>query len=96
MDDEWRTRVDCTETGCLRAPLLSNTETIKWRKVYVPIPIIRNNRIVKGLSIPIARNNRVVKGLSIPIFRDNRFGEGLSIPVVPNNRFGERHIDTYR
>ena len=82
MDDEWRTRVDRTETGCLRAPLLFNIVTIKRRKVYVPIPIIRNNRMVKGLSIPIVRNNRVVKGLSIPIFR--------------NNRFGERSIDTYR
>ena len=27
VDDECRTRADCTETGCLRAPLLSNTET---------------------------------------------------------------------
>ena len=82
VDDEWRTKVDCTETGCPRAPLLSNSETIKWRKVYVPIPIIRNNRVVKGLSTPVVRNNRVVKG--------------LSIPIVPNNRFGERHSDAYR
>ena len=29
--------VYCSETGCLRAPLLSNTEPIKWRKVHVPI-----------------------------------------------------------
>ena len=26
--------VDCTETGSLGAPLLSNTELIKWRKVF--------------------------------------------------------------
>ena len=32
VDDDWRTRVDCTETGC-RAPLLFNTGTRKWRKV---------------------------------------------------------------
>ena len=75
MDDEWRTRIDCTETGCLRAPLLSNAETIKWRKVYEPIPIIRNNRMLKDLSIPIVRDNSVVKGLSIPIFRNHRLGE---------------------
>ena len=80
MDDEWRTRVDCTEKGCLRAPLLCNTETIKWRKVYVPIPIIRNNRVVKGLSIPIFRNNRFVESLSIPIVRNNRFR--LAVPIV--------------
>ena len=72
MDDEWRTRVDCIETGCLRASLLS-TETTK--RVDVPIPIIRNNRTVKGLSIPIVLNNSIMEGLSIPIFRNNRFGE---------------------
>ena len=59
--------VDCTETGSLGAPLLSNTELIKWRKVYV-----RNG---ERSSIPIVRNNIIVKGLSIPIFRNNRFGE---------------------
>ena len=52
--------VYCAEKGCLRAPLLSNTETIKWRKVYVPIPIILNKRMVKGLSIPIVRNKSVL------------------------------------
>ena len=81
MDDDWRTRVDCTGTGCLRAPLLSDTETINWRKVYVAIPIMRNNRIVEGMSIPIVRNNTVVKG--------------ISTPIVQNNRFNERYIDTY-
>ena len=65
-----------------RLSLLSNTKTIYWRKVYVPIPIIRNNRMVKSLSIPVVRNNRIVKDLSTHIFR--------------NNRFGERYIDTYR
>ena len=64
VDDEWRTRVDCTEKGCLRAPLLSNTEAMKWRKVYVPIPIIRNNRMVKGLSIPIVRNNSCERSIT--------------------------------
>ena len=45
MMNEWREldRVDYPWAGCLRAPLLSNTETIKWRKIYVPIPIIRNS-----------------------------------------------------
>ena len=57
-DGEWPIRVDSTETGCLRAPLLSNTEALKWRMVYLPIPIIRNNTMVKGLSIPIVPNNR--------------------------------------
>ena len=67
----------------LRAPLLSNTETIKWRTVYglLTDTYHRKNIMVKGLSIPIVRNNRVVKGLSIPIFR--------------SNRFDERSIDTY-
>ena len=68
--------------GCLRAPLLSDTETIKWRKVYVPIPVTQHSRLVKGLPIPIVRNNRIVKD--------------LSTPIVLNNRFGERYIDTYR
>ena len=81
MDGDWRTKL-IVPTGCLRAPLLSNTEKIKWRKVYVSMPIIRNNRTVKGLSIPIVRNNRIVKRLSISIFR---------IKI-----FGERCIDTYR
>ena len=58
MHDERQTRVDCTQTGCLQAPLLSDTETIKWQKVYVPIPIIRNNTMVKRLLIPIVQNDR--------------------------------------
>ena len=82
MDDELELLlVNCTGTGCLRAPLFFHTETIKWRKVYV-IPIILNNRTVKGLSIPTACNIRVVKDLSICVFR--------------NNRFGEMSTDTYR
>ena len=36
----------------------------KWPNVYLPIPIIRNNLMVTGLSIPIVRNNRVMKSLS--------------------------------
>ena len=56
MDDEWRTRevlVDCTETGCLRAPVLSNTDTwykITWRKVSAPIPI-SSETIMIGNSV---------------------------------------------
>ena len=95
VDDGWRTRVDSTETGCLRARFLSNTETLKWRKVYVPIPIIRNNRMVKGLSIPIVRNNRGVKGLSMPIVRNMRFR--LAVPIVyrPKRHALEIPIDSY-
>ena len=55
---------------------------MQWRKVYVPMPIIRNNRMVKGLPIPIVPNNRIVKSLPIPIVRTNRFGES--------------YIDTYQ
>ena len=84
-----------TETGCLRAPLLSNTETIKWLKVYVLIPIILIEWR-KDLSIPIVRHNTVVKGLSIPVSETIGLVKCLSIPIVPNNRFGERYIDTYR
>ena len=29
VDEEKRVRVDCTETGCRRAPLLSNTKIAK-------------------------------------------------------------------
>ena len=65
--------VCCTETGCLRTSLLSNTETLYWRKVYLLVPQILNNKMVKGLSIPIVRNNRVVKGISIAVLRNNRF-----------------------
>ena len=102
VDDEWRTGVDCTEPGCLWAPLLSNTETIEWRKVYVSIPIIRTNRMVKGLSIPIVRNNRIVKvyryllseliglvkGLLILSSQTIGLVKGKSIPIIRNNRFG--------
>ena len=82
MNAEWRTRVDCTKTSCRRPSLLSNTETIKWRTVCVSIPMIRNNRMVKGLSIPVVRSNIIAKGLSTSIFRINKFGE--------------RYIHTYR
>ena len=61
-----------TSTGCLRAPLLRNTETIKWRKVHVPIAIILNNTMVKGLSIPIVRNKKSFER-SIDTYK--RFGE---------------------
>ena len=50
--------LELTVPGCLRAPLLSNTETIKWRTVYVPIPIIRKYRMAKGLSITFVPSNR--------------------------------------
>ena len=70
--------------------------TLKLRKVYLPIPMIRNNRMAKGLSIPIVRNNRVVKGLSIPIVQAIGVVKGISIPIDPNNRCGQRYIDTYR
>ena len=72
----------------LRAPLLSNTETTKWRKVYVPIAIIRNNGMVKCLSIPIVPNNIIVKGPSIPIFQTNLFGERyIDVPIGQTHRF---------
>ena len=109
MDEEWRIRVDCTETGCLRASLLSNTEAIKWRNVYLPIPIIRDNRVVKSLSIPIFRSNRfgersidtyrpkqeVWSSISIPIVRNNRVR--LAVPMVygPNRHALEVPIDSY-
>ena len=67
-----------TETGCLRAPLLSNTETIKWRKVYLPTPIILGNRIVKGISIPIVRNNRFRLAILL-VYRPSR--RALEIPI---------------
>ena len=93
VDDEWRTRVDCTETGCLWAlcsPKLK--QFVQCPKVYVSIPLIQDDRMMKRLLIPIVRNNRVVKYLSMPSFRNNIVGlvKCLSIYIVPNNRFGER------
>ena len=68
MDDEWQTGVIyyCTETGCLRALLLSNTETKKIAKgLRTGTIIVLNNRMVKGICIPIDRNNRF--RLAVPI-----------------------------
>ena len=96
--------------GCLRAPLLSNTGTMQWRKVYVPMPITRNNRMVEGLSIPIVPNNRSetstnrylfsesigwVKSISIPIRQTRGFRLSAPISYGPNNTVLKMSIDTY-
>ena len=80
VDDEWRTRVDCTEAGC-RAPLLSNTETIKWRRVC---------RYLSSETIELWKVYRYLFSETIGLV------QGLSIAILPNKRRGETFIDTYR
>ena len=80
MDDEWRTRVDCIQTGCLRAPLLSNTETIKKGSTY------------QCLS---SETTGLVKGISIPIGQNHRFRLSAPISYRPNSTVLKMSIDAY-
>ena len=89
--------------------MLSSTETIKSPKVCVPILIIRNNRMVKGLSIPIVRNKELRKvyrylfsetiylanGISIPIGQTHRSRLSAPISYRPQSTVLKMSLDSY-